>query len=263
MAELGGKLYAGGRFSAAGATGANGVAVWDPAAGAWSALGNAPMYDDDVLGLAVLADRYLVIGGQFDAFLHGGRDLVRGLHGLVLFDTEAPVDPADELSGYYICPGVQRSSGTGTVRALQVLGNELYVGGEFDTAGVVAIGDTPSAGFSAPNLAVWQFAGDGAWSCPGGGADRQVQALAPLDGGRLALGGWFSAIGTIAASGVAEYDPAGGSWTAYGAGIGAGGRDTMHVEALATTSPGLWVGGTFNTAGGRPSSSVALWTAGA
>ena len=259
LATLGDKVYAGGRFSAAGQTGASGVAVWDPATATWSALGNAPLYDDAVMGLAVLGDRYLVIGGQFNAFLRDGRDLVRGLNGMVLFDTQAAVDPADPLTGYYICPGVQRSSGTGTVRALQVLGTDLYVGGEFDTAGVVAIGDQRSAGFSAPNLAVWHAGGDGTWASPGG-ADAQVQAFSTPDGVRLVLGGWFHAIGTIAASGVAELDPTTGGWTAYGSGIGPGGRDTMHVEALACGPDGVWVGGMFNTAGGRPSSSLALWS---
>ena len=76
----------------------------------------------------------------------------------------------------------------------------------------------------------------------------------------LVIGGWFGAAGPIAASGVAAYEPATGTWAAYGSGVGPGERGVRHVEAVGESSPGgLWVGGTFNTAGGIPSCSVALW----
>lgn len=260
LAVLGGRLYVGGRFSAAGTTAANGVAAWDPATSTWSAVGNAPGYDDAVLGLAVIADRYLVIGGRFHAFRAGGRDLVRGLNGLTAFDTQAEITPDGALDGYLVLAGVQQSSGTGTVRALHVQGGDLYVGGTFDTAGVLQLGTPPDLGFSARNLAVWHFATDGAWETPGG-TDEPVMALATVDGTQVLVGGWFGAAGAIAASGVASYEPATGAWTAFGSGVGPGERGVRHVEALAHgPGTGLWVGGTFTTAGGVPSCSIALWT---
>lgn len=237
LAVLGGRLYVGGRFSAAGATAANGVAVWDPATNTWSALGNAPAYDHNVLGLAVIADRYLA------------------------FDTAAPVDPNDPLSGYLLLAGVQQSSGTGTVRALQVLGTDLYVGGTFDTAGVLLLSAPPQLGFAARNLAVWHCGTDGCWATPGG-TDEPAMAFTTLDGTKLVVGAWFGTAGPIAASGVAEHDPATGAWATYGSGIGRGERGVRHVETLAQArASGLWVGGTFNTAGGMPSCSLALWRA--
>ena len=261
LALLGDKLCVGGSFSAAGATAANGVAAWDPATATWSAFGNAPAYDDAVLGLAVIGDRYLVIGGKYNAFRAGGRDLVRGLNGLTIFDTQAAVAPEDPLAGYLILAGVQQSRGTGTVRALTVLGGDLYIGGTFDTAGVVQLATPPELGFSAANLAVWHFGTDGGWTTPGG-TDQPVMALTTLDGSQLVLGGWFGAAGPIAASGVAEYVPATGAWSTYGSGVGPGERGVRRVEALAQdATTGLWVGGTFNTAGGVPSCSLALWTA--
>jgi hypothetical protein len=43
-------------------------------------------------------------------------------------------------------------------------------------------------------------------------------------------------------------------------GIGPGERGVRRVEALAQhADDGLWVGGTFNTAGGAPSCSIGLW----
>ena len=147
----------GGDFRAAGATAASGVAAWEPGTQSWTALGNAPVYDATVLGLAVIADRYLVIGGEFTAFRQGNRELVRGLNGLVLFDTQATIDPADPTSGYFLVAGVKRSFGTGTVRGLHVFDGDLYVGGSFDTAGVMEATSPQDGGFAAQNLAVWQF----------------------------------------------------------------------------------------------------------
>jgi hypothetical protein len=257
---LGGRLYVGGQFTAAGTTTASGVAAWDPATSTWSALGNYPVYDDDVLGLAAIGDRYLVVGGEFNAFRRSGRDLVRGLNGMVLFDTQAPVDANDPTSGYYVVAGVKRSSGTGTVRALRVLGGDLYVGGSFDTAGVLDLTSPQESGFAAQNLAVRHFGGDGTWSTPGG-ADQPVQARATLDGAQLLLAGWFSVAGNTRAKGVATYDPATGTWGTFGSGLGEGLRGVLHGEALAQDPvSGTWVGGTFNTAGGAPSCSIAQWT---
>ncbi|GAA2728862.1 hypothetical protein [Cellulomonas aerilata] len=261
LAVLGGRLYVGGRFSAAGTTSANGVAAWDPATSTWSAVGNAPAYDDAVLGLAVIGDRHLVIGGRFHALRAGGRDLVRGLNGLTAFDTQAEITPGGLLDGYLIVAGVQQSSGTGTVRALHVQDGDLVVGGTFDTAGVVQLADPPELGFSARNLAVWHFGGDGRWETPGG-TDEPVMALTTVDGTQVVVGGWFGAAGPVAASGVAAFEPATGAWSAFGSGVGPGERGVRHVEALAQDpAHGLWVGGTFDTAGGAPSCALALWTA--
>jgi hypothetical protein len=74
------------------------------------------------------------------------------------------------------------------------------------------------------------------------------------------VGGWFDHAGPIAASAVAEHDPATGTWTRYGSGIGWGARSGPSVQALAqSVADGLWVGGTFTVAGGLPSGNLALW----
>jgi hypothetical protein len=258
LTVLGGRLYAGGQFTNAGTAGASGVAVWDPEAGTWGPVGNAPRYDQTVYALAAVHDRYLVIGGEFDALRQGGVDLVRGLNGMALFDTTGPVDPAVPLAGYLTIAGVAAAGGPGRVRALQVLGGDLFVGGTFDTAGVLEWTQVPDPGFAAQHLAVWRFGTKGLpWDTPGG-ADQPVQALASPDGQRLLVGGWFRAVGPIAAGGVAELDPAGGTWSSFGSGIGGGLVDVTHVEALALDGDGgLWVGGTFGTAGGAPSANIA------
>lgn len=260
FAPFGDRLLVGGQFSAAGDTPASGVALWDPATSTWAALGNAPVYDGAVLGLAVIADRWVVIGGEFNAFRQAGRDLVRGLNGLVLFDTQATLGPANPTAGYYLIPGVMRSSGTGTVRALHVQGDRLYAGGWFDTAGVLQLADPPEAGFAAQNLVAWDFNGDGTWSVPGG-ADQPVQAIADYDDAELLLAGHFATIGPVRADSVVRFHPGTGMWTPLGGGVGPGLRDVRRGEAVARQpGVGVWVGGTFNTAGGLPSCSIALWT---
>jgi hypothetical protein len=261
LAEHNGRIYVGGTFSAAGDTAANGVAAWDPATQTWSPLGHAPAFDHDVLSLAVVSNRYLVIGGHFHTLRMNMRDLARNLYGIVVFDTQAEIRPDDPLSGFSRVRGVQKSFGPGWIRALRLLGTDLYVGGTFDTAGVLQPPDAPAEpGFAAQNLAVWHLGSeDGHWSTPGG-TDEPVMALATLDGRSLVVGGWFGAAGGTAASGVVEYDPVNRTWTPYGEGIGPGERGVRHVEALAQDpANGLWVGGVYNTAGGVPSCSIGLW----
>ena len=111
LAALGGRVYVGGSFSAAGETAGNGVAAWDPVAQTWSPLGNAPAFDHDVLSLVAVADRYLVVGGHFHTLRSGMRDVARDLYGLVAFDTQAEIDPADPASGWLRLRGLQSSFG--------------------------------------------------------------------------------------------------------------------------------------------------------
>ncbi len=257
LTVLGGRLYVGGGFFQAGELYASNVAAWDLEAQAWSAVGSVPTYDGNVMALAAIRDRHLVIGGQFSK-LWSGRFQASGQNSLVLFDTHAPPDPADPVAGYRRLPGVTFQWMPGAVRALQVLGDELYVGGTFDHAGVMAAADPPDPGFPAANLASWRLE-EGTWSTPGG-TDHNVTAFATLDGRSLVIGGWFDHAGPIAASAVVEHDPAAGTWTAYGSGIGFGPRSGPTVRALAQSpADGLWVGGTFTVAGGSPSCSLALW----
>jgi hypothetical protein len=87
-----------------------------------------------------------------------------------------------------------------------------------------------------------------------------VQALADADGA-LAVGGWFSRAGNVAAARVALYDPAARSWSPLGSGLGDGSRGASWAMALAHSSgSGLWVGGQFPVAGGAPSDNLALWS---
>lgn len=258
LTMLGGRLYVGGGFFLAGDVTVSNVASWEPATSTWAAVGSAPTYDGNVFALAAVEDRYLVVGGYYTT-LYAGRFQVSGMNSLALFDTHAAPDPANPWAGYSRLPGVTQSLLPGVVSTLQVLGDDLYVGGSFDTAAVESWSDPPG-GIKALNLATWHFtAAEGSWSAPGD-ADGPVKALATLDGRVLVVGGGFGTAGGVDAPAVAEYDPATGAWTAYGSGIGRGARGVRQVEALAqSSSAGLWVGGTFTVAGTAPNCGLALW----
>lgn len=259
LVVLGGRLYAGGTFNVAGRVQAGHLACWDPATQAWSAVGNSPTYDHDIRALAAIGDRWLVVGGTFHRFFAGGTTVVEGLWGMALFDTAAELD-ASPVSGYHLLEGVSRYGAPGWVHALQVVGGDLYVGGWFDVAGRMDLGDAPSPGFPSAHLAVWHFAGDGSWQPVAGGTDHQVQGLADW-GGRLAVGGWYSRAGSTAAARVAVHDPADGSWAALGSGLSDGARGASWALCVAAAPDGaLWVGGEFPVAGGAPSDNLARWT---
>jgi hypothetical protein len=257
LAVLGGRLYAGGSFSTAGGLLVGGLACWDPDAQRWSPVGGGPLYDHTVNALAVIGDRYLVVGGWFDGFHVGGAKLVEGLHGLTMFDTARALDPADPLSGYLVLPGVSRYGAAGWVRALEVVGGDLFVGGWFDRAGVLRAASPQGEGFAASNLAVWHFATSGEWATAGD-PDHQVYGLEAVDDDLVAAG-WFGTVGGTPASRIARLDRARGTWSPLGEGLRAASDDHVEGRALASSPAGLWVGGSFTCAGPVPSNNLACW----
>jgi hypothetical protein len=92
---------------------------------------------------------------------------------------------------------------------------------------------------------------DANWSSMGGipGADNTVYAAVVDDAGNLYIGGEFNVVGEVIASCVAKWD--GSSWSALGSGISGG------VSALAVSGSDLYAGGSFLTAGGKVSASIA------
>jgi len=126
----------------------------------------------------------------------------------------------------------------GGVDALFVYRGELIAGGEFQSAGGVAVG----------NVARW----DGnvwrplsAW-----GVDGRVRALSVWGGALIVAGDFQSADGAFT-PGVARWDANG--WSGLGSGLAGRGA------SLATFGNDLVVGGEFTTAGALAASNVARW----
>jgi hypothetical protein len=132
---------------------------------------------------------------------------------------------------------------------MAVLGSNLYVGGQFSTAG----------GIPANNIAKW----DGRnWSALGSGVtdgyivDPEVLALAVL-GNDLYVGGNFTKAGGTAANHIAKWN--GTNWSQLGAGVEGVLSSSTAVRALGVSDGNLYVGGYFWNAGGSGANALARW----
>ena len=215
----------GGSFTSAGDVNAAGIAAWDPATGAWSALGSG-IGGGYVASLAVLPSGDLVAAGSFNTA--GGV-------------------PASKIARW---DGVAWSPlGAGLdqdVRTLSTLPNgDLIAGGLFATAG----------GVGANRVARW----DGvSWSALGTGmaGSSSVDALLALPNGDLIAGGFFATAGGVAANNVARWN--GTSWSAMSGGVGT--SPTAQVMSLLLLSNGdVMAGGNFPAPGGLAVQSIAIW----
>ena len=119
-------------------------------------------------------------------------------------------------------------------------GPALYVGGNFTSAGGVA----------ANHIAKWNGL---SWSAVGAGTDAEINDLIAFDdgtGSALYATGFFSIAGGAPANGIARWN--GSAWSGLAEGI-SGGTVNPSGFALAVfddgNGPGLYVGGSFLTAG--------------
>ncbi len=229
-------LYAGGYFTTAGGVTANHIAKWDGRN--WSALGAG--MDVDVWDFTVFDD------GSGPALFAAGEFATAG---------GVTVNGIAKWNGTSWSP-----VGTGMesdVMALTVFddgrggGPALYAGGFFVTAG----------GLPVNFITKWNGV---SWSAFGTGVDNWVSDLAVFDDGSgggpaLYAGGGFSAASGQEIKGVAKWN--GTSWSALGTGLTLSGT----VYALTVfddgggAGPALYVGGSFDAAGGTPAARIAAW----
>ncbi|UOQ70810.1 hypothetical protein [Hymenobacter cellulosilyticus] len=227
IAVSGSIVYVAGQISSAGGVAVNNIAQWNGTT--WSALGTGVT---NTVNALALQGTDLYVGGSFSTA--GGIAVRR-------------IAKWDGTSWSRLGTSTAYGVTGGDVSALAVIGNNVYVGGDFTQAGGVA----------APSVARW----DGtAWSSLGTGitsatgASGRVHAFA-TNGNRLYVGGFFATAGGIAANSVAQWDGAG--WSSLGAGA-ANGVD-LSVDALLMHNNTLYVGGNFTTAGAQPSPGLARW----
>ena len=220
-----GNIYVGGQFTAAGNVLANNVAKWNGTS--WSALGSGIGPDSEgssiVYALAVSGTN-LYTGGFFGT---AGGIAATNLaewngHSWSALGTDIPY-----ISTYYYSQ----------VSALAVSGGNLYVGGNFTSAGGVPVN----------YIAQWNGS---SWSALSSGLNGYVYALA-VSGNVLYAGGYFTSAGGVAATNIAEWN--GSSWSALGLGL------NSEVEALAVSGNVLYAGGSFTTAGGVSATNIAVW----
>lgn len=133
----------------------------------------------------------------------------------------------------------------GAVYALAMVGNDLYVAGQFDQAG----------GQPANNIARW----DGIrWSTLGNaetnGVFGAVFDLAVM-GSDLFVAGYFESAGGVIANGVAKWSAS--AWVPLGSGVA--GVPDARVFAVEISAGDVYIGGDFLEAGGQAASYLARW----
>jgi len=226
--QTGTVLYAGGAFTEVNteptSTPANCIAKWD--GNTWSTLGNG--FDNDVYALAQLANGDLIAAGFF---------------------TTAG-DPPVTVNRIARWDSSWHAMGTGMdswVIALAVFNGDLYVGGNFTTAG----------GVTSNNIARWT---GGNWVAVTG-FDGAVRAMTVFDdgsgaGSALYVAGSFTTAGDppVTVNRIARFD--GTEWTALGDGTGL----NNYATCLAEMDGKLYVGGKFTMAGGISANRIAAWS---
>ncbi len=147
---------------------------------------------------------------------------------------------ADEWDDRFGFPSIEY----GAVRAITGDGENLYVGGNFTSAGILP----------ANNVARW----DGRrWHPLGTGINGYVYALAIFDS-KLYAGGDFTQAGSVEVNGLAVWDGLGWSAVGYGAGAMQGAYKGV-VRALAVADDALYIGGDFTSFNDLSTLDIVRW----
>jgi hypothetical protein len=240
LAVVGNEVVVGGYFTSAGGVSARRVARFNTQTNTWSSLGTGSSngVDDWVEALAVVGDEVFV-GGLFTSA--GGVSANR----VARFNTQ---------TNTWSTLGTGSSNGvSGRVTALAVVGNEVFVGGRFTSAGGV------SANYVArfnTQTNTWSTLGTGSSNGVSGGFFPYVNALAVV-GNEVYVGGRFTEAGGVSANYVARFNTQTNTWSTLGTGSSNGVND--WVNALAVVGNEVYVGGGFTSAGGVSANYVARY----
>ena len=219
-------LYFCGSFSSAGGVAATNIARWDGTN--WFALGpgvNGPIVFPNTPGLDCMA-------------LQGNNVYVGGLFSYAGTSSMTNIAYWDGSTWH-----AMGNPFNGTVDALQFYGGYLYAGGAFTNSSLGLV-----------NLARWDGS---AWSAtPGGGANKQVSDMA-TDGTNLYIGGLFTQIGGIAATGIVSFN--GSTWTNLGGGVAGFQGGVAQVNRMLWQSNQLYISGNFERVGNIGADNVARW----
>ncbi|WP_339654774.1 PQQ-dependent sugar dehydrogenase [uncultured Maribacter sp.] len=206
-----GTIYASGEFTTIGGVSANNIAKWNGSS--WSSLGvgtNGP-----VLKIKFSETGALFVGGVFSK---AGGITVNNITKWENNTWSALVDNTTNISG--------------TNNEIRSIGfdedNNLYIGGNFDTAG----------GVSANRIARWNGAN---WSALGTGTSGFVQAIASI-GDYLYMGGNFAIAGNKTVNRIARFNKNNESWESLGNGL------SGNVNTITSNGTYIYVGGSFSTA---------------
>jgi hypothetical protein len=234
LAVVGNEVFVGGYFTEAGGVSANYVARFNTQTNTWSTLGTGSSngVSGTVLALAVVGNE-VVVGGSF---------------------TEAGGVSANYVARFNTQTNTWSTLGTGSsngvgdlVRALAVVGNEVFVGGFFTSAGGVSANRV--ARFNTQTN-TWSTLGTGSSN----GVSSTVLSLAVV-GDEVVVGGVFTSAGGVSANRVARFNTQTNTWSTLGTGSSNGVNN--FVLSLAVVGNEVVVGGVFTSAGGVSANRVA------
>jgi len=221
-----GRVVAGGYISSAGGVPTQGLAVWNPASGAWSVLGWGVSIagSTQIATVTELANGGLLVGGRFSEA--GGAPALHVAH----WDGTQWVALG---SGFSTAPNCVEVTAAGDVL---VAGDSIFLPG-----GVLRHGGS-----------AWAPLGGGITGVNGG----TVEDLLRLPNGDVLAGGQFDQAGGGPARSLARWD--GVAWSEFG-GVTWFGSPGRVTEMLQRANGDLVVVGTFDSVGGVPCSNIAVW----
>lgn len=224
---VGADVYVGGYFTNAGGdTNADHIARWDGSA--WHNVGGG--VSDYVYAIESVGADVYVGGGFLNAGGDANADYVAVWH---------------NASWFPLRPGFA-SGVNGAVYALESVGPNVYVGGDF----TMANGDTHAAHIARWNITDWN------WYALGDGLNNKVYAIETV-GANVYVGGFFTGAGGNAqANYIARWD--GAAWQPLS--TLASNVLTNWVGCILSVGPSLYVGGGFTNAGGNADADyIARW----
>lgn len=231
-----GEIYAGGIFTSTSETAGSfqHLAKWDGVD--WLPINDGT--NGAVYSMLIDSSDHEYIGGTFtDASGSANADRLATWDGCLWdsLDTSASTGcaPLDGVNGYVYASVLDSN-------------NNLYIGGNFDTAGYCTT--------NCKNIAKWNGTG---WNYLGSGLNGMVRALAKDSSGNIYVGGEFTdAGGNTNADYVAKWNPSTQSWSALGSGFSAVGVYALAVDS----SDNLYIGGYFvNVNGDANADWVVKW----
>jgi hypothetical protein len=246
LAFMGDQMYLGGFFtgSNSGRT-LNHIGYYDISDNEWYALGNS------VNGPVYALDSY-----QEDVYIGGNFTSAGGVKAVGIARWNQRTGEWSSLSGGVSgCSGFFMGGCQPVVYAIAVDGNDVYVGGDFTSAGGVAANGIARWDMVTHNWSPLLTGGDtskNGVTCNGLGCSAYVRSIQPSSYYGLLVGGNFDYAGGASnqVQNVAEW--LGGQWHALGNGT----NNTVYaVEADYYGPATVYIGGTFTS----PASYIAMW----
>ncbi|HXB12613.1 MAG TPA: T9SS type A sorting domain-containing protein [Bacteroidia bacterium] len=228
MQEYNGNLYVGGTFTVAGSKTDTAIAIWNGTN--WSAFANGLGGKYTTVEAFTIYNGSLCVGGYF---------------------TTAGGKVANNIAMWNGTTWSTLGSGIkGTVYSLAVFNGNLYAGGIFDSADGKPVHD-----ITMWNGSTWSDVGGGVVQS-GSGYPISIYSMIVYNN-NLYIGGSFDTVGNQPINNIAMWN--GSTWSAVGGGVGNPNESQIGVYTMAIWNGNLYVGGAFDTVGGKAIGAIAEW----